>query len=226
MKLSRPMKDGLDYFPKDTDFYRDRKIRALIGRFGADGVVLYDYILCEVYRDGYATQIDDSFCDIAASDLKMSPEKIGLIMDYLLNQAMLLDGNLFKTVKVLTSHGIQTRYQGAVRQRAFKRGICVSGELWLLDEAETESFIQVRHSCNSSDINVYKSDINAGFSTEQSIKESKGKEIKLKKRKGKDKEPTPALPSEKEAAEPDWLMRAKNSIERLKSLDGEQHDYY
>lgn len=181
--MARPQKDGLDYFPKDTDFYRDRKIRALIGRFGADGVVLYDYILCEVYRDGYCTEIDDSFRDIAAADLKMSPEKIGLILDYLLNQSMLLDSQLFKAVKVLTSRGIQTRYQEAVRQRALKRGICVNGKLWLLDEAETESFIQVRHDGNYSEKNHNKSEKNDGFSMEEYIKERKVKKSKVNEMK-------------------------------------------
>lgn len=175
--MARPVKDGLDYFPKDTNFYRDRKIRALIGRFGTDGVALYDYILCEVYGDkGFYTVIDDSFRDIAAADLCMSPEKIGLILDYLLNQSMLLDGTLFKAVKVLTSHGIQTRYQEAVRQRAVKRGICVDGKLWLLNEAETEGFIQVRQDDNYSRNNPSKSEKNHCFSTEESPKERKGKE--------------------------------------------------
>lgn len=175
--MARPIKDGLDYFPKDTGFYRDRKIRALIGRFGSDGAILYDYILCEVYGDnGFYTEIDDSFVDIAAADLRISPEKIGLILDYLLNKSMLLDGTLFKAVKVLTSHGIQTRYQQAVRQRAAKRGVFVDGKLWLLDEAETESFIQVRHKEDLSEKNHNKSDKNQGFSDRKSLKERKGKE--------------------------------------------------
>lgn len=207
--MARPIKDGLDYFPKDSDFYRDRKIRALIGRFSTDGVALYDYILCEVYGDkGYYLEVDDSFRDIAAADLRMSPEKIGLILDYLLNQSMLLDSTLFKAVKVLTSRGIQTRYQEAVRQRAVKRGVCVDGKLWLLEEAETESFIQVRHSEDLSRKNPDKSEKNSCLSMEQSLKESKGKESKEKKRK---KQP-PAPPAESfgfgedlTAAFTDWL---------------------
>jgi len=177
--LARPVKTGLDYFPKDTDFYRNRKIRALIGRFGADGAALYDYILCEVYGDkGYFAIVDESFIHIAAADLCMSPEKIGLILNYLLDKSMLLDGTLFKTVKVITSHGIQTRYQEAVRQRAAKKGICVDGKLWLLNEAETESFIQVRHVESYSRNNHDKSEKNHGFSMEESTKESKVKERK------------------------------------------------
>lgn len=179
--MARPVKTGLDYFPKDTDFYRDRKIRALIGRFGADGAALYDYILCEVYGDkGYFAIADDSFVDIAAADLCMSPEKIGLILNYLLDKSMLLDGTLFKAVKAISSHGIQTRYQEAVRQRAAKKGICVDGELWLLNEAETEGFIQVRHSENYSEKNHSKSEKNHGFSTKEFTKESKVKESKEK----------------------------------------------
>lgn len=182
--MARPTKDGLDYFPKDTDFYKDRKIRALIGRFGCDGAALYDYILCEVYRDkGYYTTVDATFRDVAAVDLCMSPEKIGLIMDYLVNQSMLLDGTLFNRVKVLTSHGIQTRYQAAVRQRGQKRGIAVDGELWLLNEAETESFIQVRHSDSFSEKNPRKSENNRSKSQKNALKESKVKESKVKESK-------------------------------------------
>lgn len=190
--MARPIKDGLDYFPKDTGFYRDRKIRALIGRFGCEGAALYDYILCEVYGDkGCYTEIDDSFVDIAAADLRMSPEKIGLILDYLLNKSMLLDGTLFKAVKVLTSRGIQTRYQEAVRERAKKRGVSVSGELWLLDEAETESFIKVRHGDSFSRKNQSKSGKNTGKSLEESLNESKGKESKPKETK---EDPAPRFP--------------------------------
>ena len=175
--MARPTKDGLDYFPKDTGFYHDPKIRALIGRFGSDGAILYDYLLCETYRrNGYYTEMDDLFVDIVAADLGMSPEKIGLILDYLLNKSMLLDGTLFKAAKVLTSHGIQTRYQEAVRGRAKKRGIDVNGELWLLNEAETESFIEMRHPQDKSGRNPDKSGRNG-------IKESKEKESKTNQRR-------------------------------------------
>lgn len=183
--MARPVKDGLDYFPKDTGFYHDPKIRALIGRFGSDGAVLYDYLLCETYgRNGYYMEMDDLFVDIIAADLGVSPEKIGLILDYLLNKSMLLDGTLFKAVKVLTSHGIQTRYQEAVRGRAKNRGISVNGELWLLNKAETESFVEVRLNDDKSRINIDKSKINHDKSGINSAKEIKENKIKGKERKG------------------------------------------
>lgn len=222
--MARPVKDGLDYFPKNTGFYHDPKIRALIGRFGCDGAVLYDYILCEAYgRNGYYAEMDEFSIDIIAADLKMSPEKIGLILDYLLNKSMLLDGTLFKAVKVLTSHGIQARYQEAVRGRAKKRGISVDGELWLLKEAETEGFIQVRLNDNFSGKNSDKSRKNEYKSPEESPKESKGKEIKV------NTPPTP--PGGRRAVSspsyhPDWFERfwklyprKTNRVQAVKAWD-------
>lgn len=212
--MARPVKDGLDYFPKDTGFYRDRKIRALIGRFGSDGAILYDYILCEVYGDkGYYTEIDDSFVDIAAADLKMSPEKIGLILNYLLDKSMLLDGTLSKTMKVLTSHGIQTRWQEV--KKSAKRAIGVNGELWLLGEAETEGFIQVRHNDSFPQKNPSKSGKNPSKSQENYIKESKGKESKPKETK---EDPAPRFSRPVTPCDPKIAIVFTAYVERIASV--------
>lgn len=177
--MARPEKNGIEYFPKDTGFYRDRKIRAVLARFGGDGTALYDYILCEIYDDkGYYLQIDDDFQDIASADLYVSYEKIGLMLDFLLKKS-LFDNTLFSRDKVLSSHGIQTRYQKAVKSRGAKRDIVVDGKFWLLDEAETESFIKVQINANKSEKNIGKSEKNPSYSEEQSLKESKGKESTL-----------------------------------------------
>ena len=95
--MARPIKKGLSYFPLDVDFFRDRKIKTLKGRFGADGITLYLYILCEVYREnGYYLSIDEDFMDIAADELNFSSEKIGLILNFLLERSM-FDDTLFNS---------------------------------------------------------------------------------------------------------------------------------
>ena len=33
--MARPFKAGADYFPMDTDFFQDRKIKLVRGNFGA-----------------------------------------------------------------------------------------------------------------------------------------------------------------------------------------------
>ena len=67
--MARPQKEGLDYFPLDVDFFSNRKIKALMGRFGAQGVTYYLYLLCEIYREhGYYLQTDDDFDYIISAE--------------------------------------------------------------------------------------------------------------------------------------------------------------
>lgn len=44
------MKTGLNYYTIDTDRYQDRRIKRLKKDFGCQGIAVYDYILCEIYR--------------------------------------------------------------------------------------------------------------------------------------------------------------------------------
>ena len=137
--MARAPKEGIDYFPFDVSFFSDRKIKILRARYGADGIELYLYILCEVYRDkGYYLKIDDDFYYTASDDLNMNYEKIGQIMNFLLERS-LLDNTLFKSDKVLTSRGIQNRFQQAVKVRATKNPVEVDKKMWLLEEDKTES---------------------------------------------------------------------------------------
>lgn len=181
--MARAPKEGIDYFPFDVSFFSDRKIKILRARYGADGIELYLYILCEVYRDkGYYLKIDDDFYYTASDDLNMNYEKIGQIMNFLLERS-LLDNTLFKSDKVLTSRGIQNRFQQAVKVRATKNPVEVDKKMWLLEEDKTESYIKVIKNQDLSKNNGNKSEINAHLSEEEShkVKESKVKESKEKK---------------------------------------------
>ena len=61
--MARPLKDGVDYFPKDTDFYADDKVRLLRAEFGSKGMYLLDYILCDLYgKNGYFIKWDKNKC--------------------------------------------------------------------------------------------------------------------------------------------------------------------
>ena len=92
----------------------------------------------------------------------------------------LLDSKLFKSDKVLTSTGIQHRYQLAVRERAAKNPITAEAKFWLLSKEETESFIKVCLSDGFSGKNGSCSEKNDDFSGNNPIKESKEKESKGK----------------------------------------------
>lgn len=176
--MARPIKKGLSYFPFDVDFFDDKKIKTLKGRFGADGITLYLYILCEIYREnGYYLCIDEEFMDYAADELNFSSEKIGQIMNFLLERSLFID-KLFKSDKVLTAHGIQMRFQEAVKKR--RQTTTVEKKFWVLSEEETESFISYTVYEGFYGNNPDKSRNNPDKSENNSTKKKKEKESKVK----------------------------------------------
>ena len=85
---------------------------------------------------------------------------------------------LAKSVTILTSPGIQKRWQAAKKE--LKRDIYVDPEMWLLKDDETAAFIKFTQNSNNSPKNPDKSEKNPDKSEKNSIKERKGKESKGK----------------------------------------------
>ena len=166
--LARPRKDGLDYFPLDVDLFEDDKIKILKARYGADGIILYLYLLCRIYRQGYYMQVNEDFEYIISEDLKMSPDKVKQVLTFLLSRS-LFDNTLFQSDAVLTSAGIQKRFQLAVKERAKKNPI-KTGRYWLLKKEETEPFIKCTLFGDYSGNNDSYSGKNPDKSREQSLK--------------------------------------------------------
>lgn len=176
--MARPIKEGLDYFPLDVDFFRDRKIRSIKVRYGMDGIALYLYILCLVYEDkGYYTKIDVDFYEQVEDDLGISENSARQIMNYFCERS-LLDGTLFTTVKILTSVKIQKTFQAA--KRSAKRSIKVIPDYWLLKTDETLGFIKFAQMEVFSANNGSFSEKNPCKSEKNPLKKSKVNEIKEK----------------------------------------------
>ena len=169
--MARPKKNGLSYFPLDVDFLEDNKIKILKARYGPDGIMLYVYLLCEIYKQGYYIQLDDDFEYIISEDLKMDQAKVKQVLNFLLSRS-LFDNTLFQSDKVLTSAGIQRRFQLAVKERARKTPIEV-GRFWLLRKEDTEPFIQCTLFTGFSGKNSSVSGNNSQDSGKNDIKKSK-----------------------------------------------------
>lgn len=169
--MARPKKKGLDYFSLDCDFFSDRKIKILKARYGADGITLYLYLLCEIYKNGFYIHVDEDFYYIISNDLSMNCDKVKQVLTFLLERSM-FDKQLFQSDAVLTSARIQERFQLAVKERAKKNPIKVDG-FWLLKKEETEPFIKVSHFEGYSKKNEDNSRKNEVDSREESLKESK-----------------------------------------------------
>ena len=177
--MARPIKKGLEYFPFDVGFFSDKKVKILKSRYGADGIVIYQYLLCEIYKEnGYFLIVDEDLEYIISDDLNMESNKVKQVLNFLLERS-LFDSTLFQSDKVLTSAGIQKRYQEAVKTRASKKAIVVDN-YWLLSKEETASYIKVTLFEDKSEINKHKSEINSNLSVEKKhkVKESKVKENK------------------------------------------------
>ena len=172
--MSRTQSQGIDYFPMAVDFFSDTKVKILKSRFGADGVAIYIYILCQLYREGYYTRADEDFIYITSDDLGMSPEKVNLVLNFLLERSM-FDKQLFKADKVLTGPGIQERWQNAVSVRAQKTPMRVDARYWLLNGESTRPFIKVIHFQDCSEKKDNNSEKNIHYFSEETPIESKVK---------------------------------------------------
>lgn len=178
--MARPKKDNLDYFPFDVDFFEDKKIRALKGKYGSDGVMVYIYTICQIYKDGYYTDLDEDFILCMSDDLNITEDSTRQILKYLFSRSLLCeikDSTLAKSVTIVTATSIQRRYQEA--KRGAKRDVVVEAKYWVLEKSETLSFIKVHPNKNKSEINNDKSEKNINKSTIYNTKESKVKESKV-----------------------------------------------
>lgn len=130
--MARPLKDGVDYFPKDTHFYSDDKVRILRAEFGARGMYLLDYLLCEVYaKEGYYAVWSKKKSLLTAADMgcQITPRFIDEFIEGCLRCAF-FDMGVYKMFGVLTSAGIQRRY---IRMFQSREIITINEEYWLLD---------------------------------------------------------------------------------------------
>lgn len=189
--MARPKRDGLLYFSLDTDFfYADRRIRALKSRFGSDGIVLYIYLLTEIYREGYYTRWNTDSIESAMDELGFTEGLIEQIMTFLVSRSLLMKVSILAgSDAVITSPGIQKRYQEAAK--SLRRDVIVNREIWLLNEDETASFIKFDNNPDKSSINPDKSSKNESNYSENPLKENK---INKSKDKNKEKKTTEKPP--------------------------------
>lgn len=140
--MARPKIKGLLYFPFDIDFFEDNKIRIVKARYRSDGVMIYLFLLCEIYRQGYYIKADEDFLYIISDELGIDQNKVKQVLNFLLKKS-LFNNTLFSSDKVLTSAGIQRRFQLAIKDRMRKSKESLEvGRYWLLNKQETEPFIK------------------------------------------------------------------------------------
>lgn len=108
--MARPLKEGMDYFPHDTDAVNDEKIEALRSLYGNDGYAFYFILLERIYRT--CTGEIDLRSDIRKATII---SKLGIskeLFERILKDAFeveLFDKEYFESTGKLTSPGIKRR---------------------------------------------------------------------------------------------------------------------
>lgn len=113
--MGRNTKHGLEYFPMDIDIFSDLKIRKLIKRQGGKAITVYALLLCKIYKEGYYIQWDEELPFICSELTGFDEAYISEVIKACLSLG-LFSKTLFESRHVLTSKGIQTRYQRICQQ--------------------------------------------------------------------------------------------------------------
>ena len=108
--MGRTRRNGLDYFPFDVDFFNDIKVRKLIKYQSGKAVTVYALLLCIIYREGYYIEWDKELPFIISEQTGFDEAYVKAVIECCLNLG-LLNAGLYQRHHVLSSRGIQKRYQ-------------------------------------------------------------------------------------------------------------------
>lgn len=130
--MGRNRKQGLEFFPFDVDFFTDIKVRKLIKYQGGKAVTVYLSLLCIIYKEGYYMGWDKELPFIISEQTGFDEAYIQQVIECCLKLG-LVDEKLYKSDHIVTSRGIQQRYQ---RICARERRLSTITDYSLIDAAE------------------------------------------------------------------------------------------
>ena len=116
--MARPQKEGLDYFPHDTDASSDPKIEPLIILYGAEGYAFYFMHLEYIYKSAdLSLDISDAeTIQIFTRKLSITEKEYRQILKTALKHRC-FDNEYYLQTGRLTSNGIQKRASVVIKKR-------------------------------------------------------------------------------------------------------------
>ena len=112
----RPIKDGLDYYPIGVDWLKSIAARRIGMKVGAPGLIIYQYLLGEIYQRGYYLKIEDYFIDNLIYELtpiiKDTEDNIRACVNSTIDICVEVGcfDRSFRQIGILTSKEIQKTY--------------------------------------------------------------------------------------------------------------------
>ena len=116
--MARIKKQGLDYFPLDTDFMQQRAVRRLMKQQGDRAFTVLLAVLSAIYGEqGYYVCADHTFCEDLASGLfDTDVRKVEEILQSAI-RCGLFDERLYREYGILTSAYIQEQFLFCCKRR-------------------------------------------------------------------------------------------------------------
>jgi hypothetical protein len=115
--MARPQKEGLDYFPLDTDMdLSDDKIQLLEAKHGIIGFAVLIKLLMKIYGEGYYYPWGEKESLLLSKRVSVDVNKVNDIVNDLIKWEM-FHPQLYSKYKILTSNGIQKRFWEVAKRR-------------------------------------------------------------------------------------------------------------
>jgi len=116
--MARPRKEGMDYFPHDTDAVNDEKIEALRALYGNDGYAFYFILLERIYRsNNFELDVSDTeTIQILSRKISVTTQEFEKMLQTALKWKC-FDAQEYQNKGVLTSNGIKKRASIVVEKR-------------------------------------------------------------------------------------------------------------
>ena len=117
--MARIRKRGLDYFPINTDFVRDRRMRRVMKHEGEGALVVVLNAIASIYEgEGYYVRADDAFYEDQADCLfRRDADDVRRILDFAA-ECGFFDRQLLHERGVLTSAYIQRQFLFITKRRS------------------------------------------------------------------------------------------------------------
>ena len=158
--MPRTVEQAFAYFPLDSNFFTNKKVKALRRAHGTVGVITYIYILCLIYQHGYYYRVNDieQFAfdvaeDIANTQLAKVAAQVRESIDYMAGDVQLLDSSCL-AMGILTSVSVQEQYSATIAKFKRKAQIKEYNLLTPLDNAPKNEINAEENAINAEEIAI------------------------------------------------------------------------
>ena len=147
--MSRPVKEGMDYFPHDVNASNDRKVEALRSIYGNDGYAFYFIMLEQIYQEPDG-ELDVSDAETKEEIMQILSNKVSVTLErfkQMFSTAMkwgCFDRETYEEKGIITSNGIRKRMDVVIEKRQRMRDR-YHQQREIVSDTETKQKPEVKH---------------------------------------------------------------------------------